>query len=179
MTILIILFLLLVPLIALFFSIRARFKPPDKLIISLLVLGDLGHSPRMQYHAISLSKRYKKVYFIGYRGSTLSHEILDNPKIEIVYVPTPARMGNATGIRGNIRYVITGVWRVIKQALDVGKVLMSNGVERSGLILVQVRLRQSSFPHCSRFDLTCFWPIESASFTNIGSCDDCIIYTGL
>ena len=34
----------------------------------VVVLGDIGRSPRMQYHAISLAKHGAKVYLIGYQG---------------------------------------------------------------------------------------------------------------
>lgn len=34
----------------------------------VVVLGDIGRSPRMQYHAISLAKHGAKVSLIGYQG---------------------------------------------------------------------------------------------------------------
>ena len=34
----------------------------------ILVLGDIGRSPRMQYHAISMGKHGKAVDLIGYLG---------------------------------------------------------------------------------------------------------------
>jgi beta-1,4-mannosyltransferase len=34
----------------------------------VLVLGDIGRSPRMQYHAISLAKQGVPVDLIGYKG---------------------------------------------------------------------------------------------------------------
>lgn len=36
--------------------------------VAVLVLGDLGRSPRMQYHALSLAQRGRRVSFIGYPG---------------------------------------------------------------------------------------------------------------
>lgn len=36
--------------------------------VQILVLGDIGRSPRMQYHAISVAKRGAFVDLIGYRG---------------------------------------------------------------------------------------------------------------
>lgn len=35
----------------------------------IVVLGDIGRSPRMQYHAISIAKHGGKVFLIGYKGS--------------------------------------------------------------------------------------------------------------
>jgi beta-1,4-mannosyltransferase len=34
----------------------------------VVVLGDIGRSPRMQYHAISIAKHGAKVHIIGYQG---------------------------------------------------------------------------------------------------------------
>ena len=39
-----------------------------KLRFQILVLGDIGRSPRMQYHAISVSKHGGLVDLIGYKG---------------------------------------------------------------------------------------------------------------
>ena len=43
-------------------------KNPDDEHVQILVLGDIGRSPRMQYHAISVAKQGKKVDLIGYKG---------------------------------------------------------------------------------------------------------------
>ena len=40
----------------------------SKLRVQILVLGDIGRSPRMQYHAISISKHGGLVDLIGYKG---------------------------------------------------------------------------------------------------------------
>jgi beta-1,4-mannosyltransferase len=36
--------------------------------VQVVVLGDIGRSPRMQYHAISIAKHGGRVYLIGYKG---------------------------------------------------------------------------------------------------------------
>lgn len=43
-------------------------KPADN-HIQVLVLGDIGRSPRMQYHAISFAKHGRKVDIVAYKGS--------------------------------------------------------------------------------------------------------------
>jgi beta-1,4-mannosyltransferase len=43
-----------------------KFKPGRT--IQIVVLGDIGRSPRMQYHAISIAKHGGRVYLIGYEG---------------------------------------------------------------------------------------------------------------
>ncbi|KAI5306472.1 hypothetical protein KEM56_000758 [Ascosphaera pollenicola] len=60
----------------------------------VVVLGDIGHSPRMQNHALSLAKRKTKVYLVGYLDSEPQDEILFNPYIELVAMPSPPKFLN-------------------------------------------------------------------------------------
>lgn len=39
-----------------------------KISVQVLVLGDIGRSPRMQYHAMSIAKHGGRVDMIGYQG---------------------------------------------------------------------------------------------------------------
>lgn len=44
-------------------------KPPEpEKSIQIVVLGDIGRSPRMQYHAISFAKHGGRVDLIGFKG---------------------------------------------------------------------------------------------------------------
>lgn len=48
-----------------------RYKPaqdPKDDHYQVLVLGDIGRSPRMQYHALSIVKSGSKVDLVGYKG---------------------------------------------------------------------------------------------------------------
>jgi beta-1,4-mannosyltransferase len=36
--------------------------------VLIVVLGDIGRSPRMQYHALSIAKHGGKVFLVGYQG---------------------------------------------------------------------------------------------------------------
>ncbi|CAI2369884.1 unnamed protein product [Moneuplotes crassus] len=56
----------------------------------VLVFGDLGHSPRMQNHALSMAScdEVDRVYFVGYQGSDLPLAIQQNDKIEVRYIST-------------------------------------------------------------------------------------------
>ncbi len=52
-------------------------KKTTKERVQIVVLGDIGRSPRMQYHAISLAKQGAPVDLIGYQGMDLkSHSDL-------------------------------------------------------------------------------------------------------
>lgn len=37
--------------------------------VQVVVLGDIGRSPRMQYHALSIAKHGGRVFLIGYEGT--------------------------------------------------------------------------------------------------------------
>ena len=54
--------------------------------VALVVLGDIGHSPRMSYHALSLAKEGFKVILVGLPGSQPQAQILHNPNISIVHM---------------------------------------------------------------------------------------------
>ena len=43
-------------------------RPPKLRSVAILVLGDVGRSPRMMYHAESFAKLGFDTYLIGYRG---------------------------------------------------------------------------------------------------------------
>ena len=44
----------------------SKFNP--EVSVQVLVLGDIGRSPRMQYHAMSIAKHGGRVDVIGYQG---------------------------------------------------------------------------------------------------------------
>lgn len=53
-------------------AIPSRYQPaekPEDEHIQILVLGDIGRSPRMQYHAISIAKHGRNVDLVGYKGT--------------------------------------------------------------------------------------------------------------
>ncbi|XP_019515883.1 PREDICTED: chitobiosyldiphosphodolichol beta-mannosyltransferase [Hipposideros armiger] len=52
--------------------------------VVVVVLGDVGRSPRMQYHALSLAKRGFSVTLLGYCNSKPHDELLQNDRIQIV-----------------------------------------------------------------------------------------------
>ena len=44
-------------------------SPDEPVSVQVLVLGDIGRSPRMTYHALSIAKHGGKVNLIGYLGA--------------------------------------------------------------------------------------------------------------
>ena len=57
--------------------------------VCVLVLGDFGRSPRMQYHTLSLAREGYSVDVIGYGGSMPTNEILMNDNVATHYIKPP------------------------------------------------------------------------------------------
>ena len=58
--------------------------------VQVVVLGDFGRSPRMQYHALSLAKQARlDVDVVAYAGSTPRSEILREPRIHLHLISPP------------------------------------------------------------------------------------------
>ncbi|XP_065065726.1 chitobiosyldiphosphodolichol beta-mannosyltransferase-like [Rhopilema esculentum] len=61
--------------------------------VCVLVIGDIGRSPRMQNHAISLAEFDFQVDFVGLSGSSPAPEVLQNKNIKIHHlVNCPAKI---------------------------------------------------------------------------------------
>ncbi len=74
-------FILMLPRII--FKRSASGKP----LVQVVVLGDVGHSPRMQYHALSLAESDRvRVEIIGYKGSKPIDKLLQHPDVRIRYL---------------------------------------------------------------------------------------------
>ncbi|KAL2267126.1 hypothetical protein VTJ83DRAFT_4403 [Remersonia thermophila] len=59
--------------------------------VHVVVLGDLGRSPRMTYHALSFAKHGGKVNLIGYAETSPHPDVATHPNIAIRPLPTPPR----------------------------------------------------------------------------------------
>uniref|UniRef100_A0A1I7ZC46 Glyco_trans_4-like_N domain-containing protein n=1 Tax=Steinernema glaseri TaxID=37863 RepID=A0A1I7ZC46_9BILA len=58
---------------------------------ALVVVGDVGHSPRMNYHALSLADHGMNVEIIGYLDSNPHQKIRDHPRIRIIPLKPPPK----------------------------------------------------------------------------------------
>ena len=56
--------------------------------VCVVVLGDVGSSPRMQYHSLSFAKEGFDVDIVGYGGSQPIKELSEHPKVKIRYLPS-------------------------------------------------------------------------------------------
>ena len=53
----------------------------DRMRVTIVVLGDIGRSPRMQYHALALAHASADVDVVGYPGSAIHPTIRDHARI--------------------------------------------------------------------------------------------------
>lgn len=61
----------------------------NKNTVCVVVLGDIGRSPRMQFHAQSLIREGYKVDIIGYTDSPILNDLKKNATIISVKKPFP------------------------------------------------------------------------------------------
>ncbi|KAJ8373326.1 hypothetical protein AAFF_G00266290 [Aldrovandia affinis] len=94
----------------------------------VLVLGDIGRSPRMQYHAVSLSKHGYAVSFVGFLGTKPHQDVIGNERIKII--PISELRGLTAGPK-ILRYVA----KVILQSLQLFYVLLK--VDLPSYVLMQ------------------------------------------
>ncbi|KAG8762372.1 mannosyltransferase [Ceratobasidium sp. 428] len=81
----------LISVIALLFFLFRRQKSPVRRSIAVLVLGDVGRSPRMMYHAQSLAENQFNTYLVGYSGSTLIKALRELPNLTMSSLTPPPK----------------------------------------------------------------------------------------
>lgn len=100
---------------------------------AVIVIGDLGRSPRMQYHAVSLAEGGGEVDLIGLAGAPPIAAVSAHPRIHVHQL---ADRSVSTRSRGGVgRFVIASMFRAARQAFRLWRVLMR--VPKPDTILVQ------------------------------------------
>jgi beta-1,4-mannosyltransferase len=100
---------------------------------AVIVIGDLGRSPRMQYHAVSLAAAGSDVDLIGLEGAPTVPAVSGNARIRCHRLPDRAFAGRATG--GVRRFVWGSALRAVGQAARLFWTLMR--IPKPDVILVQ------------------------------------------
>lgn len=113
--------------------------------VAVLVLGDLGRSPRMQNHAVALANAGWKVELVGSRGSPthnvsltvgadLFGDVLElKDKIHVNYLPATPK---ALTTRGKALFIVFGPLKVLFQLYSLLQLLLV--IPQFSYILVQV-----------------------------------------
>ncbi|XP_019642059.1 PREDICTED: chitobiosyldiphosphodolichol beta-mannosyltransferase-like [Branchiostoma belcheri] len=98
--------------------------------VSVLVLGDIGRSPRMQYHAISLAKEGFDVDLVGFSGSKPHQGVLNNKRISQHFLPEPPTFPKV--VPRFLHYILKAVF----QSVQLLAVLLVQ-TEKPAYLLVQ------------------------------------------
>ncbi|KAM7387483.1 hypothetical protein PAMA_009887 [Pampus argenteus] len=96
--------------------------------VCVLVLGDIGRSPRMQYHVLSLSKHRYYVTLVGFLDTKPHQDVLREDRIKIISV------AEVKGLQVGPK-VLTYVTKVMVQSLQLLRVLLK--MELQSHILMQ------------------------------------------
>jgi beta-1,4-mannosyltransferase len=100
---------------------------------AVIVIGDLGRSPRMQYHAASLAAAGSDVDLIGLEGAAVMPALASNARIRVHRLPDRSFAGRSKG--GVRRFVYSSVARGLGQGLRLFMTLMR--IPKPDAILVQ------------------------------------------
>lgn len=96
--------------------LQPKSRPEHK--AAVVVLGDLGHSPRMCFHALSIANVGCPVDLIGYRESELMEEVARHPLINIVGLNPVGRSG-----KGTFSYLKYALRRIVSEHYSLYKAL--------------------------------------------------------
>jgi beta-1,4-mannosyltransferase len=99
---------------------------------AVIVVGDLGRSPRMQHHARALASGVD-VDFIGHAGAKLAESLTENPRIA-VHPLTESRLRFRVG-RPTIVFSILAAVDALVNSVRLGAALLA--IPRPDLLLVQ------------------------------------------
>lgn len=99
-------------------------------VATVLVLGDVGRSPRMQYHALSLAREGALVDLVGYAGSAPLPELAAHPGVRILTLRPPPAAGSGW------RLWLAVVARLTLQPLGLASALLVR-TRRPRLLLAQ------------------------------------------
>ncbi|KAI5858999.1 hypothetical protein BZA05DRAFT_346437 [Tricharina praecox] len=117
-------------------SLPFRYTPaPDgRPRVVVLVLGDIGRSPRMQHHALSIARKGGKVDLVGYNDTPPRQEILSNPSIYIHPLkPPPKFLDTSTATK----FVFFAPFKALYQLLTLLDTLLYTIPITTGYVLVQ------------------------------------------
>ncbi|ROW16592.1 hypothetical protein VPNG_01587 [Cytospora leucostoma] len=143
-------------LLAAFLLFPSRYRPSSTpsgkhhVSAQVLVLGDIGRSPRMQYHALSIASHGGSVDLIGYHDlleSALLPSLTRLPNVHVRALDSPPAILRSK----SLPFLITGPLKVIWQVFNLIQVLLYK-TEPAQWLLVQ---NPPSIPTLAVAYLTC------------------------
>lgn len=109
-------------------------SPEHNRRVAVVVLGDFGRSPRMQYHALALADSRIDVDVVAYAGSAPLPALREHPRVRLHLLPPP-RLWRKASLPSAL-VVALMVLRICKQSLQL-LWLLGLGVPKPDFILVQ------------------------------------------
>lgn len=100
--------------------------------VTIVVLGDLGRSPRMQYHARALAAEGAQVDLVGEAGMPVPADLQTNARVACHRLSAFSRRPART----RAGFLVAAAWRVTRQAIQLLALLLWR-LPRPDLILVQ------------------------------------------
>ncbi len=98
---------------------------------TVVVLGEIGRSPRMQYHALALADAGASVTVTGYGGTDLFPGLADRVRVRAL---SPPRVSNPRALARPF-YVAYSLAKLARQAIALGAALLEG--PRPDVVLVQ------------------------------------------
>jgi beta-1,4-mannosyltransferase len=102
--------------------------------VTVVVLGDVGRSPRMEYHALALASALAEVDVVGYAGSALHPAVRDHEHIR--WHLMPPRAEHARHRSSGRRFLALAAVKVLGECLHLLWLLLGV-VRKPDIILVQ------------------------------------------
>ncbi|KAF8475608.1 glycosyl transferases group 1-domain-containing protein [Kalaharituber pfeilii] len=106
---------------------------PEKRVV-VLVLGDIGRSPRMQYHALSIVRNGGKVDLVGYNESVPRPEILSSDSITIHPITPPPSLLTTSN---KLLFPIFAPIKILFQLYSLLNILIYNIPLSASYLLIQ------------------------------------------
>lgn len=104
---------------------------------TVVVLGDLGRSPRMQYHALSLAASGARVDLIGYAGSEVPKALREHPRIRCHRMePAPGRFLDRFKNSNSAMFAAVSLIRIAVQSLRLLGLLLFS-VRKPDVLVLQ------------------------------------------
>jgi beta-1,4-mannosyltransferase len=123
--------LLIVVLVAVIIVLLLRSRRQQSKHAIILVLGDIGRSPRIQYHASSLLKLGYSVDLVGYLISPILNNLLNN-QVTVHSLSEPQKLSTNFAM-----YLFGGIWRIFYQIFEITFILIK--CKNARFILIQNR----------------------------------------
>jgi beta-1,4-mannosyltransferase len=92
-------------------------SPEHNRRVAVVVLGDFGRSPRMQYHAVALADSHIEVDVVAYAGSAPLPLLREHPRVRLHLLPPP-RLWKKTSLPSALTAALMAL-RVCKQSLQL------------------------------------------------------------